>query len=337
VVDSVTWYCTFCGICADCGATDPDVAAQWNDPDVEVCQCYAPKQREAAREERDDWTGMTWSEYLARRPGPDSPDDDITDEEADAELERAYQNAMDRDGDGYPDYRTGETVGPRSPSLAPPWSEHRPDVSHGLGVPTSRKPWNRELDPGAAQAAGLSEDLVTAVTAARDASDRAHGYPSAVNPPAVFPDADRGYHHAARNGDLHVVGHEPNQDWARVCLRCAARWPHPIASADIHPESDCPGCSRCAAADAVRITTGAIHVIPAHLAGESDLCKLCQLDDTALAVTGPDDAPAQRAAMRALDEEDADALSELDRGDPVPGLISQESANRYLHEGATSS
>lgn len=41
-VDSVTWYCTFCGICADCGATDPDVAAGWGDPDIEVCQCYAP-------------------------------------------------------------------------------------------------------------------------------------------------------------------------------------------------------------------------------------------------------------------------------------------------------
>jgi hypothetical protein len=55
VVDSATWYCTFCGVCADCGRTDPDVVADWNDPDVEACQCYTPaRQRETLKEALDD-------------------------------------------------------------------------------------------------------------------------------------------------------------------------------------------------------------------------------------------------------------------------------------------
>ena len=66
-VDSVTWYCGFCGICQDCGATDPDIAAEWNDPDVDVCQCYAPKPRGAASDDRD-WRAMDWDEYCALRP-----------------------------------------------------------------------------------------------------------------------------------------------------------------------------------------------------------------------------------------------------------------------------
>jgi hypothetical protein len=62
VVDSVTWYCTFCGSCADCGATNPDVAEEWGDPDVDVCQCYDPsrKRREADRDESPtdgSWAG----------------------------------------------------------------------------------------------------------------------------------------------------------------------------------------------------------------------------------------------------------------------------------------
>src|SRR5208282_1736245 len=39
-VDSVTWYCTYCGTCQDCRGTDPEVAREWNDPDVDICQCY---------------------------------------------------------------------------------------------------------------------------------------------------------------------------------------------------------------------------------------------------------------------------------------------------------
>ena len=54
-VDSVTWYCRECGICQDCGATDPDVAAEWNDPDVEVCMCYAPKSRGTGDPDDRDW------------------------------------------------------------------------------------------------------------------------------------------------------------------------------------------------------------------------------------------------------------------------------------------
>lgn len=41
-VDTVTWYCTYCGACQDCGSTDPKIAEEWNDPDVDVCMCYTP-------------------------------------------------------------------------------------------------------------------------------------------------------------------------------------------------------------------------------------------------------------------------------------------------------
>ena len=295
-VDSVTWYCTFCGICADCGATDPDVAADWNDPDVDVCQCYTPEQRGTRDADNQDWRTVDWKDYCKQRPaGPDEtcPDcgKDAVDEctcPLDAEAEHPV---------------TCRCVAcmpvRRSPSLAPPWSEHRPDVSHGLGVPTGRK--TGEPGNGAAGwlTAGLSEDLVAAVTAHRDRS--------AVNPPAVFPDADMGWHEAARHGadGLYVVAHQPGQAWAQICLRCAARWPHPVSgSADIHPESDCSGCDRCGGG--TMIATGAIHVIPAHLAGDSDICRMCQAWSAALNEIDRGDAPAQRAAMRALDEQEAD-------------------------------
>lgn len=299
VVDSVTWYCTVCGICQDCGATDPDIAAEWNDPDADVCQCYAPKQRGIGEPGDQDWRAMSWDEYCQLRPAAAD----------DAALKDAWQKAQDRDGpgtlvqaglitresarrarayeDGEPD--TKSDSGSRI-SAAPPWSEHRP--GYGLGVPVSRK-------TGATQAAGLSEDLVAAVTAIRDASDRAHGY-SAVNPPAVFPDADQGWHEATTKG-IFVIAHEPGQAWAKVCLRCAARWPHPVGSTDIHPEADCPGCNRCSPRKTRRPAT--IHVIPAHLAGDSDLCGLCQ--DEADALSELDRGDGVRENLRALDEQEA--------------------------------
>lgn len=268
VVDSVTWYCTFCGVCQDCGGTDPGVAADWNDPDVDTCQCYAPKQRGTGDPDARDWRAMDWDEYCRLRPA--AADDDA--------LKNAYAKARDRDGPG--------TLVParRSPSLAPPWSEYRPDVSHGLGVPTGRKvrqSWNPELREAPAGR-------------------------SAVNPPAVFPDADLGWHEAAGGGadGLFVVAHKPGQAWAQICLRCAARWPHPVGSTDIHPEADCPGCDRCTAEWWTR--TGTKHVIPAHLAGDSNLCRLC------------------------LDE--ADRLSELDRGDG-PSQLADPSGLAALTEG----
>jgi len=71
-VDSVTWYCTNCGACEDCGATNPEVAAEWNDPDVDVCQCYVPSGARRERDDDDDGEhALTWEEWLARRPaGP---------------------------------------------------------------------------------------------------------------------------------------------------------------------------------------------------------------------------------------------------------------------------
>ena len=41
-VDTATWYCEYCGICQDCGATNPDIAREWDDPDADVCDCYVP-------------------------------------------------------------------------------------------------------------------------------------------------------------------------------------------------------------------------------------------------------------------------------------------------------
>lgn len=272
VVDSVTWYCTYCGLCQDCGGVDPDVVAQRGDPDEDACQCYAPKRLRdeaadvrsqvisvtaaSASRERDDWTGITWEQYLAQRPGPDSPDDDVCgdcgkdavdecacdEDAADDDLEAAHEDAQRVDGPG--------TL---VKSLAPSWSP-----SYGLGIPTSRKTAPSSKIRGGE--AGLRKDIQQSAS------------PSAAD-----------WHAAANEGTdgLYVVAHVPGPGWARVCLRCAARWPHPIAGTDggaeIHPESECPGCTRCRGVKAeARIATGAIHVIPAHVQGDSDVCPKCR-------------------------------------------------------------
>ena len=70
MVNLDTGYCEFCGICQDCGATDPDLAAEWGDDEVDVCQCYTPRR---AREHQDAGREhtVTWDEWLASRPdGP---------------------------------------------------------------------------------------------------------------------------------------------------------------------------------------------------------------------------------------------------------------------------
>ena len=72
-VSCITWYCDACGCCQDCGATDPDIAAEWNDPEADICQCYLPKHirdEVAELDARDDArnTGaLTWDEYVTRR------------------------------------------------------------------------------------------------------------------------------------------------------------------------------------------------------------------------------------------------------------------------------
>lgn len=277
-VDSVTGYCLYCNACADCGQIEN-----------EGCMCFVPSHvrdevtqagsRIVSVTPARDWREMTWDEYCALRPGrrsalyddvlcaecsrhvarcecdyDENPGSQPVKVPADAECFNCGKNLVDECtcelGKAHEDAQRIDGPGPLI-SAAPPWSEHRPDVSHGLGVPVSQK--SSRIRAGEAR--------------------------SAVNPPAVFPDADLGWHAAAMNGDLNIVAHTPGQNWARVCLRCAARWPHPIAgSADIHPESDCPGCHRCDLVRLGRVSTGAIHVIPAHLAGESDACELCQAE-----------------------------------------------------------
>jgi hypothetical protein len=300
-VDSVTGYCLYCGACSDCGQAE-DAG----------CMCYVPRhvRDEAAGSDRSerDWREMTWGEYCELRPDradvddvlcatcsrhvyrcecpyEDDPDGqpvklpqdatcadcgkDIVDA-CTCALDDAYQQAQAKDGPG---------------AL----------VSHGLGVPTARNkrspsiapPWNREIGSGAARAASLSEDIVAAVTAARGTGRRK----SSVNPKAV---TAASWHEAAESGldGMYVIGHQPAQDWAKMCLRCAARWPHPIADTrEIHQETDCPGCDRCTGAI---MASGAIHVIPAHLAGDSDLCPSCLSD-----LDRGDSLP--RPALRALD------------------------------------
>jgi len=61
-VDSVTWYCTDCGACADCGGTSPEIAEQWGDPDVDVCQCYAPARRGSGSRDDRDWRAAGWED-----------------------------------------------------------------------------------------------------------------------------------------------------------------------------------------------------------------------------------------------------------------------------------
>lgn len=43
-VDLDTMYCKYCGICQDCGSVNPDIAAEWGNPeDVSVCMCWVPQ------------------------------------------------------------------------------------------------------------------------------------------------------------------------------------------------------------------------------------------------------------------------------------------------------
>jgi hypothetical protein len=83
-VDLGTGYCEHCGACRDCGDTDPDVAADWDDPDVDVCQCWTPR-RTSSGGVSGGYEGMTWDEYVTRR------------DEREA-LDAALADAMARDG-----------------------------------------------------------------------------------------------------------------------------------------------------------------------------------------------------------------------------------------------
>lgn len=124
VVDSATGYCTFCGACQDCGATDPNVAEEWGDPDADVCQCYTPRSAQpAARADTGTWTvGMTWEEYMALRPSAD--DEDNADEINHARCIMAGPDTpASHEHAGQDGLWTGAR---RSPSIAPPWSEHAP-------------------------------------------------------------------------------------------------------------------------------------------------------------------------------------------------------------------
>jgi hypothetical protein len=399
-VDSVTWYCTDCGICADCGATNADIAAGWNDPDVDVCQCYTPKhatagssyasltaERLAAQDEAaeagssdirvnavttgrmtstpgrlaGDLKGLTWEQYLAKRPGAWSDDNgktwhstdedsdrsetcddcgkDLVDEcrceqEAADELDgsewcltcevavinctcgmmEAYRDAQEKDG-------PGPLVQPRSrrrrgsPSIAPRWSEHRVSES-GTG-------WANGSLGAAAQR----------TLAPRYQGGDWHETIVRVNPEL----AD-------------IPGHIPGSQWALVCLRCAARWPHPIpgnsdrpeprsrvittpGGTHLHAERDCPGCERCIQWNADG-GTGTIHVIPAHFPGtfaEDGTCAKCNAmehvftDDSQAGLIARETAreTARRQAIL-----DAVPTTEAASTDVTAGLIARETARR---------
>jgi len=319
-VDSVTGYCLECGACQDCGQIEN-----------KGCMCYVPDhiRGEASRilaitpaTSSQAWRQMTWGEYCTLRPGKSLYDDVLCancsrhvagcecayDNDPDSQpvklpwdagctdcgkdldactcaldaaaREDAYQEAMAKDGPG------PLIPARRSPSIAPPWSGHRTEV------PTSRTKPRKSRNHEPAGAVSRTQQII--------AEWREENTRSAASPPAVFPDADLGWHAGTRTSadGLYVSGHQPSQAWARICLRCAARWPHPVSSTDIHPESDCPGCERC--------VPGAIHAIAAHLAGESDLCGLCRELNTRPDTTG--------ASLREI----------------AAGLVSQKAADRYL-------
>lgn len=373
-VDSVTWYCTFCGVCADCGAVNADIAAEWNDPDVDVCQCYTPArwrtydaarsgssyvsltaERLAAQDEaaeagstdvqvtttparQGSLKGLTWEQYLAQRPGAwsddngktwhstEDPDDSGRPEHharLDTELNasewcltcevlvnactcgmmQAYRDAQAKDEPGG---LAGISAGRlrRSPSLAPPWSEHRVSAT-GTG-------WANGSQGAAAQRA------LTPGTEWHEIAVRA-------NPEL----AD-------------VRGHAPDPKWALECLRCAARWPHKLAGdsgrpeddngrdrvitapggTHLHAERDCPGCERCQAGEIQTRGQRTIHVIPAHFPGvyfEDSVCTECNamervFPDADLAA-GPvtTEAAATAAVTRVIADLTAGELSAIDR------------------------
>lgn len=56
-VDAVTFYCKLCGSCQDCGGFNPDIVAEWGDPDAIACMCYLPEvlQREHAELDRTSY------------------------------------------------------------------------------------------------------------------------------------------------------------------------------------------------------------------------------------------------------------------------------------------
>jgi hypothetical protein len=287
VVDSVTGYCDNCGSCQDCGQREDD-----------GCMCYVPRhvRDEAAggkvtvitAAKGRDWREMTWDEYCDLRPGK-SDFDDVLCAECGRHVARCECPFEDNPGDqlvkipaecGY----CGEDLDS---------CMCMPAEDKAVPVPTSRKspsiapPWNREIGSGAgsARAASLSEDIVKAVAATRRLNTV----------------TEVGWHEAAENMGGYIAAHTPAQTWAKLCLRCAARWPHPVTDTrEVHQEAECPGCNR--------DQPGAIHVIPVHMAGDSDLCSRC-LSET--------DRGDSRPALRALDEN-------------MPGLVSQEAADRYL-------
>jgi hypothetical protein len=85
-VDSVNWYCKACGMCDDCGGTNPEVAAEWVSAgqdldDMDVCQCFTPSRQRASlksamddadrflRENRKNWTEITLPDDKANGAG----------------------------------------------------------------------------------------------------------------------------------------------------------------------------------------------------------------------------------------------------------------------------
>lgn len=243
-------YCRFCGTCMDCGL-----------PEDDGCMCYVPKHvrdemslldtvhtrgKTAGAKAAGDWKQLSWDEYLDQRPSTKNTDDLAA--PGDGQRAAAYeaglsaaraanatnhiacimasgsdQHGAHHHGDD-PAWWTQRYVR-RSPSIAPPWSEHAPErLGHA---------------PGRFSAIG-----------------------DAVRIAILHPDDPEGWHEAATGlDDAYVIAHVPAYRWAAFCKRCAARWPtaagSAITSADIHPaagpvpshlaSSNLPDCMLCAA------------------------------------------------------------------------------------------
>jgi hypothetical protein len=75
-VDPVTLYCGYCGVCQDCGGTNPDVVADWDDPDADVCLCYTPRRVATSPGNQNSFTAYrpqpAVSEALSRVKLPDN-------------------------------------------------------------------------------------------------------------------------------------------------------------------------------------------------------------------------------------------------------------------------
>jgi hypothetical protein len=237
-----------------------DEAAEAGSSDIRVSAVTTGRMTSTPARQ-DSLKGLTWEQYLAQRPGSWSDDSGKTWHSTDEDsgqpelcddcgkdldactcvLMAAYRDAQDKDG-------PGELAGSarRSPSIAPPWSEHR----------VSGSGWADGSLGAAAQhaiARGNWHEAVVRVNP--ELADIPGHLPGESWATTCLRCAARWPHKIADAGD--------------------SGRPEASPGPRLHAERDCPGCERCTEAI---MPSGAIHVIPAHSPGafaEDGTCSEC--------------------------------------------------------------